>query len=320
MNVLLYDVDSVLPNIALMKLSTYHKSIGNSVEIIKGKAKPIIIDYSKYDFGYASCVFTKNKNLLDNFPFEVGGTGICIDKELDPKIEHLMPDYSLYPDNEYSIGFTTRGCVRNCEFCFVPQKEGLIRYNAEISEFYNPKLKKIMLLDNNIFAYRDYKKVFEQIRKINKPVLFKDGMDVRLLSDKKVDELLSVRYDGDYMFAYDSIKDKRVIENQIDKYKNRFPVWKLKFFVLVGFDSLLQDDIYRVVYLKNKGCLAYIMRHEKCYNSPFKNFYTDLASWVNQVNWFKKTTFEQFLYKRHTSKNAKQRIEFSLNLWRENYV
>jgi hypothetical protein len=318
LKILLYDVDSVLPNIALMKLSTFHKEKGDKVEIIKGNSKPTSIKYSKYDKGYASVVFTKNKALVKDFPFEIGGTGYNIETRLDISIEHLMPDYSLYPENEYSIGFATRGCVRKCSFCFVPKKEGLLCYNANINEFYDPKLKKIMLLDNNIFAYSGYKDIFEQIRKINKPTCFKQGMDFRLLTDEKVNELLSIRYDGDYIFAYDSINIRNVIESQMNKFRNKFDDWKLKFFVLVGFDTTLKQDVFRINYLRDLKILPYIMRYESCYDSPYKDFYTDLASWCNQVFAFKKLTFEEFLYRRHTSKNSPKRIEFSLKLWREN--
>jgi hypothetical protein len=123
MKILLYDVDSVLPNIALMKISTFHKNMGNDVELIRGESKSINIDYKKYDKGYASIIFTKNKKLIESFPWKAGGTGIDIDKKLPNNIEHLMPDYSLYPDNEYSIGFTTRGCVRDCSFALSQRKK-----------------------------------------------------------------------------------------------------------------------------------------------------------------------------------------------------
>jgi len=315
LKILLYDVDSIIPNIVLMKLSAYHKINGDNVEIIKGNGKPIKINYSNYDSGYASVIFTKHKYIIKEFPFEIGGTGFDIEKGLDINIEHLMPDYSLYPENKYSIGFTTRGCVRDCSFCFVPKKEGLLKYNADVFEFYNPNLPKIMLLDNNIFAFKDYKKVFEQIRKINKPTCFKQGMDFRLLTEEKVNELLSIRYDGDYIFAYDSMYIKPIIEKQMNKYRKLFKDWKLKFFVLVGYDTSLKDDIFRIKYLKDNACLPYIMRYENCYTSPYKNFYTDIGAYCNQVSIFKKMTFEQFLYKRHIKEN---RIQFSLNLWNKN--
>jgi len=315
-NILLYDVDSILPNIVLMKISTYHKNKGNTVEIIKGNSKLITIDYQKYNKGYASVIFTKNKYLIENFPWLTGGTGINIDKKLPEKIEHLMPDYSLYPENKYSIGFTTRGCIRNCSFCFVPKKEGLLKYNADINEFYNPSLPKLMLLDNNIFGYKNYKEIFAQIRNINKPTCFKQGMDFRLLNEEKVEQLRSIKYDGNYIFAYDSMNIKEVIERQMQKYSQYFPSWSLKFFVLVGFDTTLKEDIFRINYLKENKCLPYVMRFENCYTSIYKDFYTDIASYCNQVWAFKKYSFEEFLIRRYP-KNEK-RVIFSLKLWREN--
>jgi hypothetical protein len=300
-----------------MKISTFHKNLGNTVELIKGEGKPIKINYKDYDKGYASTIFTKHKDLVKDFPWYIGGTGIDINKQLPYNVEHLMPDYSLYPDNEYSIGFTTRGCIRNCEFCFVPKKEGLLKYNCDIDEFYNYKLKKIMLLDNNILAYNNYDKVFDQIRKINKPTCFKQGMDFRLLNDDKVEQLKSIKYDGNYIFAYDSIKIRSIIEKNMEKYRQNFSDWALKFFILVGFDSSLKEDIFRIMYLKNNKCLPYIMRFENCYISEYKDFYTDIASWVNQVFAFKKLTFEEFLYRRHTKT---ERIDYSLNLWNSNYI
>jgi hypothetical protein len=136
-----------------------------------------------------------------------------------------------------------------------------------------------------------------------------------LLTKEKTEQLLSIKYDGEYIFAYDSMHIKPVIEKQMDKFRSSFQDWKLKFFVLVGFDTSLKDDIFRIMYLKNNKCLPYIMRHEKCYNNPYRDFYTDIAAWCNQVFVFKKMTFEEFLYKRHTKID---RINCSLNLWRQN--
>lgn len=313
MNIFLHDVDSVIPNIALMKLSTFHKSKGDTVILFKRNQKIPLLDF---DYGYTSCIFTKNKNIALQNPYEVGGTGVDIEKTLPNNIEHLMPDYSLYPENEYSIGFTTRGCIRNCEFCFVPKKEGMLRRNARISEFDSPRNKKIMLLDNNILAYNDYKSVFSEIRSTKKRTGFKQGMDFRLMTDDRCDELLSIKYDGDYTFAYDSIKDREVIERNISKYIGKFPEWRCKFFVLVGFNSTIADDIFRVMYLKQNKILAYVMRHENAYHSEYCDFHTDLSAWCNQVFCFKKLDFITFLQKRHTKK---ERIKRSTEIWNGNF-
>jgi len=315
MNILLYDVDSTMPNIALMKLSTFHKNNGDDVKLINGCAKPIQIDYSKYNNGYASVIFKKNKNLVEHFPFEIGGVGYDLHKNLPLDIEHIMPDYSLYPDNEYSIGYTTRGCIRECSFCVVPEKEGLIKYNADLSEFYNSDLKKIMLLDNNIFAYKDYKKIFRQIRDANKRTTFKQGLDFRIITKDKIDELLSIKYDKEYIFAYDSMNIKPIIEKNMNRYRNRFKDWALKFFVLVGYDTTLKEDIERILFLKKNQCLPYIMRYEKCYKSKYKGFYNDLAAWCNQVWIFKTMGFEEMVEKRHVTQ---KRIDYSIELWRKN--
>lgn len=316
MKVLLYDVDSTIPNLALMKLSSHHKNNGDDVEIIRGFGKRININFSLYDKGYASVIFTKHKELVCGFPFEIGGVGYSCDINLPNQIEHSMPDYSLYPENEYSMGFATRGCIRNCSFCFVPGKEGLLKFNANLDEFYDSSLKKIMLLDNNIFAYAGYKKIFEQIRRINKPTCFKQGMDFRLLTQDKVEELLSIKYDREYIFAYDSMNIRSIIEKQMNRFRKNFKDWSLKFFVLVGFDTNLKEDVFRILYLKNNLCLPYVMRYENCYTSEYRDFYTDIAAWCNQVWAFKTYSFEQFLIKRYP-KNGK-RVEYSLNLWRIN--
>jgi radical SAM superfamily enzyme YgiQ (UPF0313 family) len=313
-NILLYDVDSLLPNIALMKLSTFHKNNGDKIDIIKGNAKPVEINYEGYDSGYASVIFTKNISLINNFPFDIGGVGYSLKKELPKHIEHLMPDYSLYPENEYSIGYTTRGCARKCSFCFVPKKEGTIKFNTNIEEFYNPNLKKIMLLDNNIFAYKEYSKVFKQLMDINKPSCFKQGMDFRLIDNNKIDCLLSIKYDKEFIFAYDSMNIQKTIEEKMQKYRHRFKDWSLKFFVLVGYDTTLEEDIFRINYLKEHKCLPYVMRYENCYKSPNAGFYNDLAAYCNQVWVIKSMSFEEMVQRRHVTQ---KRIDYSINLWKK---
>jgi hypothetical protein len=306
--IVLYDVDSTIPNLALMKLGTYHKALGDEVTLVK---TPVLWD--KFDYGYASVIFTKNKSKVEDFPWEIGGTGADLSTTLPNEVEHSMPDYTLFPENNYSIGFCTRGCVRKCSFCFVPKKEGTLKFNAHIEEFHDKKNKKIMLLDNNILAYSNYKEVFAEIRSVNRPTCFKQGMDFRLLTEDKVKELLSIKYDKEYIFAYDSIQIRDSIEKNMLLYRKYFTDWKLKFFVLVGYDSTIEEDVFRIRYLRGLKILPYVMRHERCYNSQYKDFYTDIASWCNQVAIFKKLNFYDFLLRR--TKN-KERINRSFRLYK----
>jgi len=147
-----------------MKLSTYHKSRGDNVTLIRPQ-EIATLDQTPSDIIYISCIFVENRDLAielsRKFPnVLVGGSGIDLDNRLPPNIETLMPDYDLYPEMKYSLGFTTRGCIRSCDFCIVPKKEGTIQIVGDIYNFWNRKHKHVMLLDNNILALPSH---FEQI-------------------------------------------------------------------------------------------------------------------------------------------------------------
>ena len=153
MKVLLIDIDSKIPNLALMKISAYYKSRGDNVGFTNTDNPDMI---------YASVIFRKNKHKVDGIPFmypgakiEIGGPGYDLKKTLPDEIEFGKPDYSLYPECDYSIGFSSRGCIRNtktCPFCIVPIKEGAFRRNQHPEEWYNSNFDKIIFLDNNILA------------------------------------------------------------------------------------------------------------------------------------------------------------------------
>ena len=122
MKVLLVDVDSKIPNLALMKVSTYYKSKGHEVGF----------NVTDPDLVYASVIFKKNRHLVDGLRFlypnaliDIGGSGFDLKKTLPKSIEECSPDYDLYPNSDRYLGFTTRGCIRSCPFCIVRRKEGL---------------------------------------------------------------------------------------------------------------------------------------------------------------------------------------------------
>jgi len=311
--ILLVDVDSSIPNLALMKISSYYKQKGFKRDLIKlnysgyghHKREKIKIDASKYTKVFVSIIFTLNKDVvkIENCKqVYFGGTGVDIKINLHKKIEHAFPDYSLYPDNEYSLGYLTRGCIRHCKFCFIPQKEGKLRLHSPLKEFYNSKLPKIMLLDNNFLALPNCMEIMAELKNTGKAITFKQGLDFRLLTPEKAQLLASLNYDGEFIFAFDNPKDKPIIERNLEIWKPLVHDWQTKFFVLVGFDSTLKEDLERVFFLKENKCLPYIMRHTKCYSSPYRAFYTDLASWCNQPGLFKNMSFYEFIKRRHATR------------------
>ena len=128
--ILLIDVDSKIPNLALMKLSAWHKERGDNVALLRGSQVEL---GDKPDKIYASIIYKKNRHSLDYLIaqcpdiIDIGGSGYDLKKELPPVIEAMRPDYSLYPECDYSIGFASRGCIRHCHFCIVHDKEGYFR-------------------------------------------------------------------------------------------------------------------------------------------------------------------------------------------------
>ncbi|GAJ17604.1 unnamed protein product, partial [marine sediment metagenome] len=162
MKVLLMDLDVIKqrrpsPNLALMKLSAYHKAKGDEVFLNFPLQPP--------DIAYASCVFTWNAGRKTTVPNGaiLGGSGIDLKAELLPEVEHIMPDYSLYPSIDSSMGFTSRGCIRNCPWCIVPVKEGQIKPWSRIYEFWDRRHRKITLLDNNLLAAPNWQQTMEDL-------------------------------------------------------------------------------------------------------------------------------------------------------------
>jgi hypothetical protein len=322
-NICLVDVDSSIPNLALMKISSFFKKQNWSIDLIilgnsaydYHKQNKLDLDAIHYDKVFISSIFTRNKKVVQITNCDEvyrGGTGydeFAPNKNLPNKIEQIFPDYSLYPDNKYSIGYLTRGCVRNCAFCFIPQKEGLLKKHSTLTKFYDPKLPKIMLLDNNFLALPEKEciRLLKKLKKTGKKITFKQGLDFRLLTPETAKLLSELNYDGEYIFAFDNPKDIKIIKKNLEMWKPLVSDWQTKFYVLVGFASSLKKDLERVYFLKENKCLPYIMRHTKCYTSKWKPFYTDLASWCNQPGLFKNMSFDYFIGERHaTEKREKE--------------
>jgi hypothetical protein len=313
MNILLIDVDSKIPNLALMKISTFCKNKGDTVKLIRlgisyypKRRKHIDLwQLAEFDRIYVSAIFKGTidyvhlHSISSDCVILYGGTGINPQIKLPEEIESLEPDYSAYPDNDTSYNFITRGCCRNCKFCIVPQKEGMIRQVNTIANIV--RHKKVKFLDNNILAWKDHTKIFQELIDKNVKCCFNQGLDIRLINDKNMELLSKINYLGEYIFAFDNIKDKSIIEQKLKIVKKYIPLdYRIKFFIYCHPDMDIRNDVYyRVMWCKRHKVLPYLMRDIKCFEDRNSDFYTDLSAWCNQPNLFKKMKFEtEYLLKR----------------------
>lgn len=355
MKVLLIDTDSKIPNVALAKLASYHKAEGHKVELNRLEftgyydkyAKPITINAKKYDAVYVSTIFTCNADkvtVTNCTNVQLGGTGIDAGVHLPAHIDVAPMDYSIYHDSfikkaeekEYdtpekrekalakvhkltrtAFGFLTRGCIRKCEFCFVPKKEGWIRSYNTIDQIYDPaKHDRVDFMDNNILAHPDHIAILTELRDRKIRCQFTQGLDIRLLNEENATILRDMNYDGEYIFAFDRMEIEHLIEKKLELLKRVGFEKALKFYVFVSPNfTNLHDDIYRIEFLRERGILPYIMREISCWHSSYEKLYTDLASWCVQPAQFKKRSFEVWLNERHP--NDPQRVQFSLQAFNQ---
>ena len=234
MKVLLFDLDinrrhRPFPNLALMKISAYHKARGDEVFL----NAPLF----GYDRAYASCVFSWHKKRVQGLPqgVDLGGPGLNLKSELPAEIEHIMPDYSLYPAVDFSMGFTSRGCIRRCPWCVVPAKEGQIKPWASIDEFWDRCHRKIKLLDNNFLAQPVPHTILSRLIDEQVEVDFNQGLDIRLV-DERIAFYLSRVKAKKLRFSFDDIAYEKEVREvvkllQVNGVRSR----KLLFYVLYGF-------------------------------------------------------------------------------------
>jgi len=306
----LIQIDGTQPNLALMKLSAWHKRKGDDVVLLRDQviSKRLI----KFDKVYISCIFSKNREtalkIAKQFDcsIELGGYGINEAKLLD-EVEHTMPDYSLY-DIDYSMGYTSRGCIRKCPWCIVWKKEGYIKDHAPITEFWNPKHKKVHIFDANFLASPKWRENLDFLIKRKLKVCFQQGLDIRLINEENARMLRKCRfYDLDFRtrrlyFAWDDPKtlSEELIREKIDILNNAgIKPYELMFYVLCGFNTVFEEDMYRVLKLKDFGVDPYPMLYDlENQSEKMKNF----QRWVILKRFFKTMSFEKFRKMRSISR------------------
>lgn len=286
MRVALIDVDGHnFPNLPLMKLSAWHKAKGDAVEWYD----PLTAWKNPPDTVYMSKVFT----FTPDYPHPVcageiikGGTGYHYPDGGEPlplEIEHIYPDYSLYQElcKDTAYGFLTRGCPRGCDFCIVGKKEGRCSVKvADLSEFWNGQ-KNIVLLDPNMFACRDWKDLSQQLIDSGVWIDFSQGCDIRIMTEEKAEYIRQMKIKQIH-FAWDRYEDKAMIVPKFKAFKE-ITGWdkrKLSVYVLVNFNTTLEQDLDRIYTLRELGFWPYVMVYEK-EKLPTGHELRRLQRWVN---------------------------------------
>jgi hypothetical protein len=295
-----------------MKISAYHKEKGDSVEWYE----PLFHSMGEpFDKVYISKVFS----FTPDYPYFVnakeiskGGSGYCIslvdgkevfdkskDIELPYEIEHIYPDYSLYPEQtkDTAYGFLTRGCPRCCDFCHVKAKEGLKSYKvADLSEFWNGQ-KNIVLCDPNILACKDWKPLLQQLIDSNAWIDINQGLDIRLMTEEKAEMIKKLKIKKLH-FAWDRYEDKDIVVPKFKIFKEltNIDIRKLIVYVLCGDREkrVLDTDLERIYTLRDMGFWAYVMLYDK-ENIPKGHELRKLQRWVNNRFIFARcNTFEEY--------------------------
>ena len=282
--VLLLNIDSKLPNIALKKIERWHEQQGDEVTW----DMPMMLNQT--DKAYASCIFTRNAKVVANYKglypeLIAGGTGYDLTRKLPPEIEDIKLRINL--------GFTTRGCPRHCPFCLVPEAEGGIKVIGDINDLWDGRSKSITLLDNNILAAPEhFIKICRQVRDKNLVVDFNQGLDIRLITRELAECLGSIKT-FDVRFAFDFPGMEAVIRQKIKMLRTvkKFQNKHFFFYVLVGFNTTFEQDLHRLDVLRELRCRPYVMRHE---DTPKEQRYIELARWVNQMWTFSTFDFGEF--------------------------
>lgn len=297
MRIGLISVDSHnFPNLALMRISAYHKAKGDTVEWWWS-------DFEHYDIVYMSKVFSDayTKDIPEPMNADVvikGGTGYCISlgadgKEhfdqskntvLPPEVESCFPDYSIYPQYDFAVSMTSRGCPRQCSFCHVAAKEGCQSVKvADVADFWNGQ-KEIKVLDPNLTACRDKRDMMTQYRETGAWLDFTQGLDIRLLNDDDIEDINRMKL-KEVHFAWDNPKEDLTerFANYAKRGKKNTKGRLATVYLLAGFNSTMEENLWRIYTLRDLGYHPYVMIYDKPHASQELK---RLQSWVNNPKLF----------------------------------
>ena len=269
--------DSKIPNLAAMKISAWHKQNGDNVEL----NFPLI----KSDMSYASILFSWTHDPIADI---VGGPKYPHIK-LEPEFDAMKPDYSIYPNIDYSIGYTYKACPRTCDFCIVP-KQANDENHYSIWTFHDSKFKKISLMNNNTLADHRWRETFEEIIDADLTVIDHNGYDLRLMTDESAYYMSKVKWQGLIHVAWDYIDTKDLILKGLVKLIKYGLRNKIHCYVMIGHTTE-KEDLYRVERLRVLGIDPYVMPMNKN-----NNYQKRFARWCNHKAIFKTVKWKDYHY------------------------
>lgn len=314
MRIGLIDVDGHnFPNLSLMKLSAWHKERGDTVEWYE----PLLHGFPNepLDRVYMSKVF--GDEYSQDYPYYVnakevikGGTGYHIsikegkevfDKEnhknLPDEVEHIYPDYSLYPQycKNTAYGFLTRGCCNNCSFCIVSKKEGMCSHKvADLSEFWRGQ-KNIKLLDPNLLACKEHLDLLRQLADSKAKVDFTQGLDARFINEENLEILKNIKIKMLH-FAFDFMKFEKQIIRGLSLAKEKLDITDRNaiVYILTNYDTTIDEDLYRIQKIREIGFAPDIRIYRK-ETLPHPHILRDLQRWANNKFLYRSCEFMDYV-------------------------
>ena len=279
------------PNLALMRLSAWHKLRGDDVEWWCG--------FTRYDRVYLSKVFTFSPDfdtVIEADEIVTGGTGYKDYRNLPPEVEKTAPDYSIYPQYPWAVGFLTRGCTRGCPWCIVPQKEGWIRPAAEWEDIKRPDSREIVFMDNNVLASDFGLEQIERMGGENIWVDFNQGLDARLITPWTAELLSNLRWKRFVRLSCDTSEMLPVIE-QAAAYLLEAGIAKSRLWAYVLVKDVA-DAHQRVLALRNMGILPFAQPYRDFDKGEPTKEQKAFARWVNQRPIFQSCAWEDYRNRR----------------------
>ena len=279
MKIGLYNLEPHIVNTAMMQVSQYYKNHGDDVSIYS----PLFHD--SYDKIYAFSIFDFTPKTYVRKDMITGGTGFDITSRLPKEIEESDYDWSLFPDCDYSILWFSRGCIRKCPFCVVNQKEGYI-HSVEPKNL-NPNGEFIKVMDNNFFANPNWREAVDYLLEIGQPVDIQ-GFDIRIFNEEQSEAINKLDHYHQVKFAWDNPRDN--LDNHIELLLDYIKPSKVMCYVLIGYWSTPEEDLYRVMHLQEEFKIdAFVMPFDK-----FDNYQLNFARWCNNKILFRTRTWEEY--------------------------